>query len=150
LHVCTYVGRQFLPLKACCWPWPRSPRPKRRPQRWRDSETSFSPFFIFFANRVSDARNAFVLVGFFGWGFSESWPKPVWELQLWFSADKMTEWSLPSFFFWSAAWSQVSLSRNCTPIRVARFFSVYGTKNRNNVPNEHKRYHIVIKYPKCP
>jgi hypothetical protein len=34
--------------------------------------------------------------------------------------------------------------------RVARFFLEHDTKYRKNVPNEHKMYQIVIKYPKCP
>jgi hypothetical protein len=32
--------------------------------------------------------------------------------------------------------------------RVARFSFVHGTKSGKNVPNEHKMYQVVIKYPK--
>jgi hypothetical protein len=32
--------------------------------------------------------------------------------------------------------------------RVARFFLVHDTKTGKNVPNEHKMYQMVIKYPK--
>jgi hypothetical protein len=35
-------------------------------------------------------------------------------------------------------------------IRVARFFLLHDTKTGKNVPNEHKMYQIVIKYPKWP
>jgi hypothetical protein len=34
-------------------------------------------------------------------------------------------------------------------LRVARFFLVHYTKTGKNVPNEHKMYLMVIKYPKC-
>jgi hypothetical protein len=34
--------------------------------------------------------------------------------------------------------------------RVARFFLVRDTKTGKNVPNEHKLYRMVIKYPKSP
>jgi hypothetical protein len=34
--------------------------------------------------------------------------------------------------------------------KVARFFFVHDTKTGKNVPNEHKKYQMVIKYPKCP
>jgi hypothetical protein len=33
--------------------------------------------------------------------------------------------------------------------RVARFVLVHDTKTGKNVPNEHKMYQIVIKYPQC-
>jgi hypothetical protein len=33
--------------------------------------------------------------------------------------------------------------------RVARFFLSHETKTGKNVPNEHKMYQMVIKYPKC-
>jgi hypothetical protein len=33
-------------------------------------------------------------------------------------------------------------------IRVARFFLVHDTKAGKNVPNEHKMYRMVTKYPK--
>jgi hypothetical protein len=33
--------------------------------------------------------------------------------------------------------------------RVARFYIARDTKTRKNVPNEHKMYQMVIKYPKC-
>jgi hypothetical protein len=36
------------------------------------------------------------------------------------------------------------------PVWVARFLLVCDTKNGKNVPNVHKMYQIVIKYPKCP
>jgi hypothetical protein len=34
--------------------------------------------------------------------------------------------------------------------RVARFFWVHDTKTGKNVTNEHKRYQMVITYPKWP
>jgi hypothetical protein len=34
-------------------------------------------------------------------------------------------------------------------IRVARFFLVQHTKPGKNIPNVHKIYQILIKYPKC-
>jgi hypothetical protein len=34
--------------------------------------------------------------------------------------------------------------------RVARFFLVHDTNAGKNVPNEHKMYQMVMKYPKCP
>jgi hypothetical protein len=34
--------------------------------------------------------------------------------------------------------------------RVVRFFLVYVTKTVKNVPNKHKLYQMVIKYPECP
>jgi hypothetical protein len=34
--------------------------------------------------------------------------------------------------------------------RVARFFLEHDTKTGKNVPNEHKMYRMVIKYPKYP
>jgi hypothetical protein len=36
------------------------------------------------------------------------------------------------------------------PTRVARFLLVHATRTEKNVPNEHKMYQMVIKYPKCP
>jgi hypothetical protein len=40
-------------------------------------------------------------------------------------------------------------SINIVRTRVARFFLVHDTKTRENVPNEHKMYPMVIKYPEC-
>jgi hypothetical protein len=34
--------------------------------------------------------------------------------------------------------------------RVAIFLSVHNTKNGKNIPNKHKMYQMLIKYPKCP
>jgi hypothetical protein len=39
---------------------------------------------------------------------------------------------------------------NGVSLRVARFFLVHDTKTGKNVPNEHKMYQMVIKYPKWP
>jgi hypothetical protein len=34
--------------------------------------------------------------------------------------------------------------------KVARFFLVRDTKNRKNVPNQHKKYQMDIKFPERP
>jgi hypothetical protein len=38
---------------------------------------------------------------------------------------------------------------NCVGNRVARYYLVHDTKTVKNVPNEHKMYPMVIKYPRC-
>jgi hypothetical protein len=45
--------------------------------------------------------------------------------------------------------SYVSQAGRRHDTRVARFFLVHDTKTGKNVPNEHKMYQMVIKYPKC-
>jgi hypothetical protein len=44
---------------------------------------------------------------------------------------------------------QAQLNSKQLSTRVARFFMVHDATTGKNVPNEHKMYQIVIKYPKC-
>jgi hypothetical protein len=45
-------------------------------------------------------------------------------------------------------WARRSLAEEKTA--VARFLLVHDTKTGKNVPNQHKMYQMVIKYPECP